>query len=487
VGLRQVWDGVSSESVDRHGWLVDAKGRGGVCWLTRGQAEAWDGVARVQRFRRGQVVGLDGALGHGALPVRAVSDDLRVRRLSRAEFSRRVSDLGLEVEAQALLLDQLKGRSARLSQSLADLTRQSFPGGRAVYEPVPYTAPKVRAWAFLVRPSALPRVGSGRDGVACMPPGVDTTLDLPWVLLATQYEGFSSASGMGGIRYGELSLMAPARVGLSPVMAQAWLFPDNLMALFAGREIYGLPKMYGHTVLDRHSGSSPRGRVALRTQWGTAVDLPYTAHSMPRLDEGPLAAAWQQLHEAVPALVRAREDVNALIPGAELPDDLKDPRRAWPMLFQSVARGEGARRELVDSLLHWLYVDLVGWKRLYSTQTTAASGPGWKGSQFLTDRVVGSRIRPLSIDVGSIALLQVDDTVHFPPEGPHQRPLLRILPELMAGRLGLYYELSAKMEQGPGALVDFQSLYGGGGSTYPPILDWGPAIWRAFGWLDDDR
>ena len=174
---------------------------------------------------------------------------------------------------------QLLGYSAvrsglRTSAELEAATYQAFPGARAVVLPGPYKADEVVQFNMPVRRCAALE--------ALLPPRVDWHPMMPFALFfVARFAGFGPAQPklakviQGGAAYCECGMMIPTRVRGRKDMRLfvPWIFPTSLMAMFAGREIYGYPKTWSTIEIQEDTLSS--GRLMVRRGGVTMADLSY--------------------------------------------------------------------------------------------------------------------------------------------------------------------------------------------------------------------
>ncbi len=130
-------------------------------------------------------------------------------------------------------------------------TFQVFPGARAVVLPGPYAADSVIQYSIPVL--------RNRWMEELLPPRLKWHPLVPNALLVmARFEGFGPAQKMllpnlqDGAAYSEAGLMLPVRVPgeREPRLYIPWIFPTSLMAMFAGREIYGYPKSWATVRVD---------------------------------------------------------------------------------------------------------------------------------------------------------------------------------------------------------------------------------------------
>lgn len=164
---------------------------------------------------------------------------------------------------------QAVAQSLEAAYQLDVTSYQYFPGARAVVLPGPYLANDIEMYYLIVqRPT---------DGWVerNLPPGVEWHPKLPFaMLLIARFANFGPAKieldTGGGAEYTETGMMIPALVDGKLKIFVPWIFPSNIQAMFAGRELYGYPKTYANTVFDeRHK------RLLLRRRGETAMSIRY--------------------------------------------------------------------------------------------------------------------------------------------------------------------------------------------------------------------
>ncbi|MCP4807415.1 MAG: acetoacetate decarboxylase family protein [Proteobacteria bacterium] len=188
---------------------------------------------------------------------------------------RATSPWGPAEQRFAQLLGFSATRSAlKTSAEIEAATYQAFPGARAVVLPGPYKADSVTQFNMPVLRST--------DLEALLPPRVTWYPGMPFALFfVARFEGFGPAQKelaqyvKGGAAYHECGLMIPTRLGDSWDMRLfvPWIFPTSLMAMFAGREIYGYPKTWATIEVDETSLGS--GRLLVRRNGMTLADVKY--------------------------------------------------------------------------------------------------------------------------------------------------------------------------------------------------------------------
>ncbi len=163
----------------------------------------------------------------------------------------------------------------RTSAELEAATYQAFPGARAVVLPGPYRANRVTQFNMPVRRCA--------ELEALLPPRVDWHPMMPFALFfIASFEGFGPAQPDlakvidGGARYCECGMMIPTRIrgGKGMRLFVPWIFPTSLMAMFAGREIYGYPKTW--STIEMQEDTLARGRLMVRRGGVTLADVSYS-------------------------------------------------------------------------------------------------------------------------------------------------------------------------------------------------------------------
>ncbi len=160
------------------------------------------------------------------------------------------------------------------AEELADIQEGAsgslFVGPQGDLLPGPYTAADVEL--------TLLSVGAP-DQVRALPPGLKAAL-VPggrWFLMLARFQDFGHHALSRRLKtYTEVSLIRRVRVGLRPYYWFEVIKPDNVMALAAGREIYGYPKLW-----DRANFGN--NRVRLRRAGG-ALDVAFRS-----ADDGSLA------------------------------------------------------------------------------------------------------------------------------------------------------------------------------------------------------
>ena len=176
-------------------------------------------------------------------------------------------------------------------------TFQVFPGARAVVLPGPYAANSVTQYSVPVLRNAWME--------SLLPPRLRWHPLIPNALLVmARFEVFGPAQRMllpdleQGAAYNEAGLMIPVQLegsrSIHPRLYIPWIFPTSLMAMFAGREIYGYPKSWATVRVDED-----RSRILVRRNGVTILNLRHKP--IPLVSR--LSSLWSSVLEPVTFLV----------------------------------------------------------------------------------------------------------------------------------------------------------------------------------------
>lgn len=222
-------------------------------WLVDGLIDAWEGPMHIGRLDCGQTVAWYdnraelrswGASRVVSLPRKAMETWVQAQTGFSGALARFLW-LAVYVDVEGAL----NGVHA-----LEEATYQVFPGARAVVLPGPYRAGRCVQYTIpILRSKWLESL---------LPPRVSWAPGSPIALITfTRFEQFGPAQQallpeQSGVGYSECGVMIPSRVhGSSDTqLFVPFIFPTSLMAMLAGREIYGYPKSWATVVLDEEAG-----------------------------------------------------------------------------------------------------------------------------------------------------------------------------------------------------------------------------------------
>ena len=240
------------------------------------------------------------------------------------------------------LLQELAIHGNRYADTTIDQDRLSesqwFPGHRAFVVPGPYSGKAELLQVFC----HLPADGFER----LLPPGVRLNPAAPWCLLTmSRYPWFHATHAAEDVRmrYSETAVQVPVLVGLKPCLMQAYLYTDQAMALFAGREIYGFPKMEATTTIDHDIG-----RGLLRAAGQDLMTLRFEARRWDELEpdvRGELLDLFlpeELLGSLVGELLQLADEAELARWLKKLPEPMRTvPATAWKRVFSPATRLEG--------------------------------------------------------------------------------------------------------------------------------------------------
>ena len=379
---------------------------------------------------------------------------------------------------------QLRGTGSERAGAL----KTEFPGQRGMLLPGPYEGKNCLLHIFLADYPG----GDNSIFQKTMPPDMRPHPGYNFFLLVhSKLEDFHhKVAQTHSYPYDELGIMVPVEVEGRLRFFIPYLFPDNLMAIFGGREVYGLQKMHMPSYTDwylKRLLSYDKGRFV--------VDVSYETQALQDADLVELRDLIRDLfnlREMGGSMDRRDlEDEHAYTMhlGALLAGILDNPLTSVAARFLNVFDdGERARQAkgkalamLLEELNSWLSHNLegdrtclpsVGWKRIYhhAAQMTDPQKMAWRPEHFQVDELISY---PFAIQrVRRLELLRprrvsVDDSLIG-------RPFPRVRP------LGLRVVVDMDMGRGE-TLIDYRERYGHRppplGSPEGEALAWGPAAW----------
>ena len=324
-----------------------------------GSVDEWGSWQRLAVRHPGQLIGELAVLAPGARhrTTGLARERTEVLRMPADAFRQLVRG---HARIGQLLLQELASHANDYAEGAIDLARaqerQWFPGHRAFVVPGPYTGEVEMVQVFC----RLPEDGFER----LLPPGVRLNPAAPWCLVTlAHYPWFHSTNVAEKIRmtYAETAVQVPVLVGVKPCLLQAYLFTDQAMALFAGREVYGFPKMEATTTLDRDIG-----RALLRGAGRNLLEVRFDARRWDELEP--------DLRSELLDLLLPEELVGAVLGEVLQLADEAEIIRWFAKLPEPLRTIPGA-----------------AWKRVFSP-ATELTGPGpfeWTRETFQVDGVAG--------------------------------------------------------------------------------------------------
>jgi CRP-like cAMP-binding protein len=458
--------------------------------LLSGSIEEWNHSGRVSVRAPNDLIGEVEVFTPGIVP-----------RSCAVTVAQRAEVLHVSHEAAERLSPELMGEVVQRMASHAYAQLQStglenqgqlkteFPGQRGMLLPGPYQGNNCLLHIFLVDYPSPERELFRRT----MPPGMKPHPGYNFFLLVhSQLEDFHhKVAHTHSYPYDELGIMVPVEVEGRLRFYIPYLFPDNLMAIFGGREVYGLQKMHMPSYTDWYLK-----RLLSYDKGEFVVDVGYEVEKLQDADLGELRELIRDLFnlgELGGSL--GREDwedsgSHAMHLGALMAGLLDNPLTSVATsLLNRFDDGETARRakgallhELLEQTNSWLAshheADLtclpsVGWKRIYnhSAQMDRPDKMAWRPEHFQVDELISY---PFAIQkVHRVELLrpqhfEVADSLIGRPF-PKPRPLgLRIVVDMDMGRGETLVDYRERYGEEPPAL----------GTPVGEALAWGPAAWE---------
>ena len=361
--------------------------------ILEGCVEEWRGPTWLGQLTPGCLVGELGVLedrrARRVCEARAREDS----RLVRLKWTTVASQL-TTAERKAISTHALRHGASWCRQGVEEhdmATQQAFSDAMAHYVPGPYVG-QAKLWAV---PLARPVDGHLRYR---MPPRLDWHPSLPFcMLLVSEFESFKPSwadPDDPGISYTESGLFVPTlltRDGkVEPRAYFPWLYPSNIMATIVGRELYGYPKAYANTRVERD-------RLVLRLGDHTAFDL--RIRQLEGLEHRLLATAAPDLLRAFSPDFTDRETWTQR-PSRDLRWELgagRVPPRPRELLNGALKAALGLPGFLASFQRSFLTeIPQVGWRRRYApdlSERAATDQHRWSPSDFAHDELVGTRFK----------------------------------------------------------------------------------------------
>lgn len=274
---------------------------------------------------------------------------------------------------------------------------QYFPKGRGRLTPGPYDCRNTTLHLFFCR-DGDPTVDEVGDA---MPPGLSYWPGAPHYMLGVASMGeitHRSIRERQSFTYDEVMVFVPVRVDghVRPRFHVPFMFPDNIMAIFLGREIAGLPKLRASTFVDQFPDGLTRllmrrlGRTELEIRFREVAPAPSPKSWLP----GSLAEAWQAILDTdVRNERRLRLAEDAMVWAV----DKFKPRLPWsppipPRMFSTA------------------------WKRVFDPRTRYTGPRRWTPADFQVDALCET---PFQITrVHDMSVLELTEPIWFHAEFP---------------------------------------------------------------------
>lgn len=395
------------------GCVIAPVGETSGAWLLiEGRAEAWIGNARAGTYSPGQLLGAAAALGGGRAEQLVALTDVVLLRVEAERLRHAITQPG--ESGRALLHDiasDAQGRAEGVGDALVRLTHQPFRGGHQLAPP-PYSTghAKVRIiaveWPERLRNELPPRMEPIREPALL-------------VIARLQHLRPWQADPLDGPEFTEAGLLLPVDIHNGdeapvPGLYAPWAWPNNLMSLFMGREMFGLAKTYGNVY--ESSGDHPR--AVLRMDGRPGLDLRFT-HLEPedilsRTDEAlalveaisgrhlcevkawPLPSLQSRLDRPGHRVARARFEQSTSAREREQfvwPDEADCDDDALRMLKAATRAVDPLSRMVTALPEHLRSRTLYAWQRQFETRVEGHTGRwDWDPSQFVKDGITTSRL-----------------------------------------------------------------------------------------------
>ncbi len=378
--------------------------------LVEGDVDEWYGNILLSQRRRGSLLGgPESVLGDPSWVQAHASETSWLLPLPPSLLERMVE--AHEPLGQAMLEDVIGHAQAR-AEAIGDaqlrLTHQRFDDRVGQLLPPPYSTGHARVRVVVVKL---------HDKLAeLLPPRVHACHDVAYLVLGRlAHMRPWWAEALDGPEYTEAALLVPASVRADSGEVREGLFaltalPNNLMGLFTGREMFGLPKRYAS--LYEEAGDRPR--AVLRVDRTVATELRFE-HLDPEsvTQEERVQAIFGLLPfgPAVPPRAMSRSAVEARIRGCgdddvryETAPSARDAEQfAWTPVDGAQEHGAAMLKaaanhpELLPRLVSRLdqklrSVDVLAWSRSFHPGFSGAREGQWAPEQFSTDAIVASQL-----------------------------------------------------------------------------------------------
>jgi len=447
-------------------------------WVLCGSLDEWGGGLRVAVRRPGELAGEIAAL----TPRRAntttcvARERTEVAVLKASALQRLINRHGpLTDELLRGVAEHAERWSLAYSQQFEDISKEYFPGKRAMLVPAPYSAVKAELLIFAAKKPA--------DGLSeTMPPGVTWHPDVPFFYVTVNhFPDFHDKNAAQSVKmtYSEIATMVPVQVEGHPGihLFYPYLFADNMMALFSGREVYGLPKMGAVTYLD-----NDLGRAMMRAGDDLAFSVRYRDLGLGEDARHGRRRALEALLHPTAAAANAAENhedsgpIKTFVKGIAHHLEHLAGDALFGALQVAIDAGDAVgAAELFSALPPALRtVSAVAWKRNFSP-CAALPNPGpvpWQPTDFDADGAAQCLFEVTKIHDFQFIEVPTDGLVAHPNFILHDIELW--MP------WGARMVIDMDMLPGAGFLIDF---------LHPPATDpeitarlaWGPAVWNQRG------
>lgn len=308
---------------------------------------------------------------------------------------------------------------------------QYFPKGRGRLTPGPYDCHGAVLHLFFCK-DGDPTVDEVDEA---MPPGIKRLPAAPPYMLGVAQMGTICHPEIDrqSFTYDEVMAFVPVRVDghVRPRFHVPFMFPDNIMAIYLGREIAGLPKLRASTFVDR-------------------IDDEVTRLLMRRLGRTELEIRFREV-EAEPRR-----------PGKRAPRSL---RQAWETVVSADARS-GAGIRAAERAAMWAVrrmqrqlpwsprvkprMPTTAWKRVFDPSTPYHGPRRWRRGDFEVDALVET---PFQVEtIHDIRVLELTEPIWFHEEFPVGQSVsisdfgLKVVMDMrmMAGRTLIDYRTAKK-------------------------------------------
>ncbi|MEY3011785.1 MAG: Acetoacetate decarboxylase [Pseudomonadota bacterium] len=362
---------------------------------------------------------------------------------------------------------------------------QYFPGRSGMLTPAPYDVASARMRIFFCEPPE-----DQREALEAMvPPGARWhPLARFWMLVLAEMRGIAPRfHKAASFDYDEVSAFVPIQVGYDP---RVWchvpfMFPDNIMAIYMGREIFGLPKRRSANFFDplldgrerflmrrmlpeelRLRELGPDFRQAVRRPKQVDVlDVRY--RTVPEAEERG-AITGELLPALAPRLgLQSLDWLGKIAFGSSLSGTLERwamghlPERPCATAVQWGNRYLDAVPEALRT------VPVSAWKRIFAPGATVR-GPGpqrWRSADFEVDALAMTPFPVHRVERMQLIRLEGEAPMWATPGFPIMRPK-------PLSPIGL--RVDVRMSLGPGRpLHDYKRHPGSGRDR--ARLDWGPS------------
>ncbi|GEM_PF-2052463 len=422
------WDALfGTDDVTVYQWpeydrIFDDEDERDVCWfILAGSVDEWRNAIRAAVRGPGALV--------GEIPMLTTLPDSRGSRYG-AEVRTRETVEAIPITRKALnaAVDAEPGLCRAMLEYVADhgaeylndhgqfdeAFDQYFPSNSGWLLPAPYSIANARMRIFFCK---LP---DETTETLHIPPGAQLYPGMPfYMLVLIDMEQIRSVypDNARAFDYHEVSIFVPVKIPrlTLPRFHVPFMYPDNIMAIYLGREIFGLPKLRSSNFSDQLDDGSKR--FLMRRGSVNVLEAHY--YELPEKD------SWRVLTTDPPEDFR---DVLVQLSGA-----LGNPFRGFgAQIATAASRASEPVVDVANAILKRLppsvrSIRTTSWKRIFDPTTTLRGEIPWNPNQFEVDGLVET---PFVIsEISELKVLElVDGHIHSPKGLFPTAPIETIVP-----------------------------------------------------------